>query len=81
MITKIGEILTDVLNDNYNKTYQFQFTINGVVKTVDVTLRNGNLNYNKNYQPITFWATFQRALTRKDFKIDGVTIPTLTMGV
>lgn len=74
---KIMGLLAYTLNDNYNKPYLIQWEIGNIIKTTDMVFRVGTVEYNRNGQPITFWATFERALTRKDFKIDGVTIPVL----
>lgn len=75
--TKVSELLFDCLNDSYNKKYQVKYEINDIVKTVDMVLRVGTIEYNKNGNPITFWITLERALGRKDFKIDGITIPAI----
>lgn len=75
--SKIMELLSDTLNDNYNKKYLIKWEIGNIIKTVDMIFRVGTVEYNRNGQPITFWVTLERALTRKDFKVDGVTIPVL----
>lgn len=74
---KVSELLLDVLNDSYNKKYTINYEISNITKTVDMILRVGTIEYNKNGNPITFWITLERALGRKDFKIDGITIPAI----
>ena len=74
---KIMELLNDTLNNNYNKSYQLIWKIGNLEATMDMTLRVATIDYNRNNNPLTFWVTLQRTLSRKDFKIDGVTIPAI----
>lgn len=66
---KNKELLFHGLNDSYNKKYTVRWSIGGIIKTFDATLRVNLVEYGKNYQPIAFKITFERALPREIWQL------------
>lgn len=68
-IPKIQELLLDVLDDSYNKKYELEWSVGGLVKTASFTSRGGYLNTSNAPEPMTFSIILERALPRKKFEI------------
>lgn len=64
-------LFTDVKNNTFNKSYEFSFNYGVMEQDITLVLRRGVVNWGSNNDTVTFTCVFERALPRKEIKIDG----------
>ena len=70
----VDEIFNDIINDSFNKLYEFEFNYIAATVTVSLTLRRGTVKYNDSNDPVMVGAVFTRGLERREVTINDVPV-------
>lgn len=81
----IQALLQEVLEYRYNITHEIKLEFKlsetrTLTKEALMVTRIGNIEFGYDNEPIAMFVTFERALTRRDFKVDGEIIPVIQWG-
>lgn len=68
---KVNDILGNILDNKFNKIFNFEINYITHTANMDLVLRRGIVSFDNNDNPLGFQATFERALPRKEIKING----------